>query len=135
METNITEFRNASLITVRGRVDSSTAPALDEAFQSIQDRGRYRVAVDLAGVEYMSSAGLRALLNAQRNAMRHNHGEVVLVRVPEKVRRLLDLAGSLALFHILDDPAALPAFLTSGLDGDPTTDPPETDSPQQQKGK
>jgi len=51
----------------------------------------------------MSSAGLRALINAQKVCKRYNRGELVLVAVPENIRAALDLAGFIPLFKIYDD--------------------------------
>ncbi len=57
----------------------------------------------MTGLEYMSSAGVRALLAAQRNSKKYNRGEVVLVNVPDRIREALELAGFTELFKTFDD--------------------------------
>jgi anti-sigma B factor antagonist len=84
-------------------VDSATAPQLAHALESANESGKYKLVVDVAGLEYMSSAGFRALLAAQRNCKKYNRGEVVLVNVPDRIREALDLAGFTELFKTFDD--------------------------------
>jgi anti-sigma B factor antagonist len=103
MEITVKEFKHCDMITVSGRVDSSTAPQLAQALEVANDGGKYKLVVNMEGLEYMSSAGFRALLAAQRNCRRYNRGEVVLANVPERIRDALELAGFTELFKTFDD--------------------------------
>ena len=103
MEITVKEFKHCDMITVSGRVDSSTAPQLAQALEAANDGGKYKLVVNMDGLEYMSSAGFRALLAAQRNCKRYNRGEVVLANVPERIREALELAGFTELFKTFDD--------------------------------
>ena len=62
-----------------------------------------RLSLDLGKLEYMSSAGFRALLMGQRNCKRYNRGEIVLALVPKKIMDALELTGFTPLFKIFDD--------------------------------
>lgn len=106
MEVTITQYKHSDLVKVDGRVDSFTAPQLAEALDEITNSGRYRVVFDMEGVEYMSSAGLRVLINTQKTCKRYNRGEVVLARVPQRIYEALDLAGFIPLFKFFDDVTA-----------------------------
>ena len=106
MEITIQEFKHCDLIKVKGRVDSSTAPDFSKALDKANNNGHYKLAVDMSELEYMSSAGFRALLGAQRNCKRYNRGELVLVSVPERIREALELAGFTELFKSFDDSIA-----------------------------
>ncbi|RPH60390.1 MAG: anti-sigma factor antagonist [Chloroflexi bacterium] len=106
MEVTKQQFKHCDLIAVKGRVDSSTAPKLTEALETIGNESRFKIVVDMAGLEYMSSAGFRALIAAQRNCKRFNRGEVVLVNVPENIHSALELAGFTTLFKIFKDVTA-----------------------------
>ena len=86
MDITVQEFKHCDMITVKGRVDSSTAPQLTQALESANDGGKYKLVINMNDLEYMSSAGFRALLAAQRNCKRYNRGEVVLARVPDRIR-------------------------------------------------
>lgn len=103
MEIAVQEFKHCDMITVKGRVDSSTAPQLAQALEAANDGGKYKLVVNMADLEYMSSAGFRALLAAQRNCKRYNRGEVVLASVPARIREALELAGFTELFKTFDD--------------------------------
>lgn len=103
MEITVQEFKHCDMITIKGRVDSATAPQLTQALEAANDGGKYKLVVNMADLEYMSSAGFRALLAAQRNCKRYNRGEVVLANVPNRIQEALELAGFTELFKTFDD--------------------------------
>lgn len=104
MEITNQEFKHCDLIKVQGRVDSSTAPEFTRALEKITNDNRFKIALDMSELEYMSSAGFRALLATQRNCKRYNRGELVLVNIPSRIREALELAGFTELFKTFDDP-------------------------------
>ena len=103
MEITAKQFKNCDLLVVSGRVDSSTAPQLTEALEGVTGHGRYKVVLDMSAMEYMSSAGFRALLSSQRVCKRYNRGEIVLAVVPQRIQEALELAGFTELFKTYDD--------------------------------
>jgi anti-sigma B factor antagonist len=104
MEITVQEFKHCDMLTVKGRVDSATAPQLAQALENANEGGKYKLVINMDGLEYMSSAGFRALLAAQRNCKKYNRGEVVLANVPVRIREALELAGFTELFKTFDDP-------------------------------
>ena len=103
MDYTIEEFKHCDLLSVSGRIDSQTAPKLAEVLDDIMDQGRYNIVLDLNDVTFLSSAGLRVLIDTQKQCKRMNRGELVLTRVPERIYEALDLAGFIPLFKIFDD--------------------------------
>jgi anti-sigma B factor antagonist len=103
MDISIQQFKHCDLVAVKGRVDSSTAPRLSETLDGIINDSRYKIVIDMGELEYMSSAGFRALISAQRNCKRYNRGEVVLANVPQNIHSALELAGFTSLFMLFDD--------------------------------
>ncbi len=97
------EYKRVDLIQVDGRIDSSTAPQLEQALSKIIDEGRYRIVVDLSETDFMSSAGLRALIAALKQVRRFNRGDLRLASIPTKVRKAFELAGLLDLFQVFDN--------------------------------
>jgi anti-sigma B factor antagonist len=97
------EFKRCVLLSLKGRVDSSTAPQLSKELDKIIEAGTFKIVVDMGGLEFMSSAGFRALLATQRNCKRYNRGEVVLAVVPTRIHEALELAGFTELFKTFDD--------------------------------
>jgi anti-sigma B factor antagonist len=103
MEITIQSYKHCDLLSIKGKVDSFTAPDLIKAIEKLNEDGRYKLALDLEQLEFMSSAGFRALLIAQRNCKRYNRGEVVLAMVPKKIMDALELTGFTPLFKIFGD--------------------------------
>lgn len=104
MEISTKPFKHCVLVTAKGRIDSSTAPRFAEVLEETTGSGRFKIVVDMAGVEFMSSAGFRALLTSQRVCKRYNRGEIVLAAVTDRVREALELAGFTDLFKLYNDP-------------------------------
>jgi len=102
MEITTTKFKRCDIIKVNGRVDSATAPQLQEVFSKLLDDGHTRFVFNMGEVSFISSAGLRVLISTQKNCKRYNRGELVLTNIPENIQAALDLAGFTALFRIFD---------------------------------
>jgi len=103
MEVETKEYKSCDLITVSGRIDSYSASQLQEAVDEITDSGRYKIVLDMSGVEFMSSAGLRVLIGTQKTCKKHKDGDLVLTSVPIRICEALDLAGFTPLFKIFED--------------------------------
>lgn len=103
MKITTKEFKHCHLVAVSGRVDSSTAPQFSEVLEGLIHKGIFKITVDMSDLEYMSSAGFRALLAAQRQCKRYNRGEVFLAAVPLRIREALELAGFTELFKTFPD--------------------------------
>jgi anti-sigma B factor antagonist len=111
MEITTKEFNRVLLLAVKGRVDSVEATRLEEALEAAKRRGSYRLVIDMSQLEYMSSAGFRALAAAQRRSRHQKRGELVLTQVPEGVREALDLVGFTEYFKIIDPPASAVEYM------------------------
>lgn len=96
-------LKRVDLVTVNGRVDSSTAPDLEAAFRAINDAGRFRIALDMTDLDYISSAGLRVLVSVLKNCRRYNRGDLHLANMPKPITEVLELAGLDALFKTYPD--------------------------------
>jgi anti-sigma B factor antagonist len=103
MEITTKQYKHCDLLVVEGKVDSYTAPDLTKAIEEVNAKGQFKLVLDLDKLEYMSSAGVRALLIGQRNCKRYNRGEIVLAAVPRKILDALELTGFTPLFRIFDD--------------------------------
>jgi anti-sigma B factor antagonist len=103
MEVTTTEYENCDLVVVSGRVDSYTAPDLSEELNSITFNNRYNIVLDMENVSYVSSAGLRVLIDIQKTCKKSGDGEAILVSVPDRVFETLELAGFTPLFNFYDD--------------------------------
>jgi anti-sigma B factor antagonist len=103
MEIESSQYKHCDLVIPHGRIDSATAPQLAKALDDITNTGRYKIILDLSGVDFMSSAGLRVLISTQKTCKRYNRGEIVLTSVPKRIHDALDLAGFIPLFKFYDN--------------------------------
>jgi anti-sigma B factor antagonist len=122
MEVTTKAMNDVELITISGRVDSVEAAKLAGALESAHKRGRHKIVVDMSQVEYMSSAGFRALGDAQRNSKRNQRGEVVLANVPPLVREALELVGLAEYFHISENVDSASEFAANLPTGESATE-------------
>jgi anti-sigma B factor antagonist len=105
MEIKSTVLKRCVMINVTGRIDSATAPQLQEALNDLIEESNYKLVLDLSQVDFISSAGLWVLVNAQKKCKRFNRGEVVLANVPQRIHDALDLAGFIPYFKAFEDTA------------------------------
>mgnify|MGYP006288675611 FL=1 len=101
MEITTQQLDDCDVVKARGRIDSMTAPALEEAFEAITEAGRYRIVFDMSEVNFISSVGLRVMIDAQK-ACRRSGGEVVVAGLSPLIDRAFDLAGYHSLFEVCD---------------------------------
>ncbi len=84
-------------LIIEGRIDTSTAPQLEAELKS-SISGIKKLHLDFTGVEYISSAGLRVLLSAQK--VMNRQGEMVLSNVNEAVMEVFDVTGFVDILTI-----------------------------------
>ncbi len=89
---NITKNAVGDVLTVslEGRLDTVTAPLLDASLRESMD-GMKELILDLRDLEYISSAGLRVLLSAQK-AMAKN-GSMKLINVGDILMEIFEVTG------------------------------------------
>jgi anti-sigma B factor antagonist len=108
MQVNHRRMNRVDLIAVSGRVDAASAPQLKQQIEAVFEEGRYRIVLDLSELEYISSPGLRVLIEARKQARNWKFtdiegGDIRIVHMPARVKEVFDLTGFTALFDIYDD--------------------------------
>jgi anti-sigma B factor antagonist len=103
MESITISYENCEAVKLSGRIDSYTAPQFASVMSSITNQGKYNIILDMSDVNYVSSAGLRVLIDIQKTCKREHRGETVLVKLPPRVYETMELAGFLPLFKLFDD--------------------------------
>ncbi len=79
-----------AVLTLTGRLDTSTAPEMEAVLEKILPEAKTLV-MDLEKLEYISSAGLRLVLKAQKTMMKQ--GGMKLVHVPDDVMEVFNITG------------------------------------------
>lgn len=103
MEISTTEYKRCDVVEAKGRVDSNTAPQLEEALKSITDAGKFKIVLDMSEVTFMSSKGWWVLIDTQKTCKRYKRGELVLVNVRDEIQSSLNLVGMGSYFKIYTD--------------------------------
>ncbi|MBR4961697.1 MAG: STAS domain-containing protein [Clostridia bacterium] len=82
---------------IAGRLDTTTAPELEASLKESLD-GVTRLVLDFAALEYLSSAGLRVLLAAQKTM--NKQGEMIIRNVNETIGEIFDVTGFVDILTI-----------------------------------
>lgn len=85
-------------VSLRGELDLASTRQMEGRFAAIYEQGPSRVVVDLSGLAFIDSSGLRILLVADARAREHGY-ELVLVAGQEPVQRVFEMTGALNVLH------------------------------------
>jgi len=106
MKTTINEEDQISLLEVEGRLDASTAREFDEAVKVLSSSGREgKIVVDLARLEFISSAGLRSLLTLAKTCQKVSR-KLSFCSLNTMVAEVFKISGFYSIFSIYPDRAA-----------------------------
>ena len=102
MEVTVERRGEIAVVSVAGSIDATTAPGLASALSEQIERGGARLVADFSGVAYTSSAGLRAVLGALKEARQHG-GDLRLAGVRPAVLRVLEMSGFTSILKYFAD--------------------------------
>jgi anti-anti-sigma factor len=102
MEIQIDFVDDVGVVSVKGSMDALTAPSLTQFFTEQIGEGHVQLVVNLKELEYTSSAGLRALLGAVKEA-RQQGGDLRLADIQTGVQKVLDLSGFSSILKLYTD--------------------------------
>lgn len=98
MEISTALHGHAIVVAVNGRLDSATAQPFEARLLDVIGEGHRRIVVDLSGLGYISSAGLRALLVAAKR-LKPEGGRLLLANPNELVGQVLGISGFSGMFE------------------------------------
>jgi anti-sigma B factor antagonist len=84
-------------VALEGRLDTTTAPQLDEELKASLD-GIEKLEFDFTNLEYISSAGLRVLLSAQK--VMNKQGSMVIKNVNDEINEIFEVTGFIDILTI-----------------------------------
>ena len=90
LDINKTPNESEMIISLKGRLDTLTAPQLEEELNSATE-GTENLVFDFTELEYISSAGLRVLLSAQK--IMNAKGSMTVKNVSDEIREIFDVTG------------------------------------------
>jgi anti-anti-sigma factor len=101
MDITITNEQDRTVVTIIGRMDSVSAPEFDKKVQAEIDGGAERFVVDLAQLDYISSAGLRSML-AMAKKLKMKNGTSILSGLKGVVNEVFEISGFSNIFTICE---------------------------------
>lgn len=101
MEIRETATDGISVLALSGRMDAVTAPEFEDAAKALLDKGATRIVVDMAGLEYVSSAGLRGILGLVK-AVRAKAGGLAFCSLQPMAAEVFRISGFTAMLTIRD---------------------------------
>jgi anti-sigma B factor antagonist len=104
VDVTVTELENVALVVVTGRIDSMTAGRFGVGLSGAIEKGFSHIVLDLAGVDYMSSAGLREIVNALKK-VRREKGDLRIAQPSSRVFEVLEMAGLDTVVQIFETQA------------------------------
>lgn len=102
MEIVVEKRKFVTIVSIDGSVDGTTARELVSSFRQQVSGGSAKLVGNLAGVDYTSSAGLRALLETLKES-RLRGGDLRLAAVRPEVLRVLELSGFTSILQVFSD--------------------------------
>ena len=100
-----TKKGKVSVFRVEGRLDSMSSQDFENRLVKLIDEGNVHIALDCAKLDYLSSAGLRAILSAAKRTKQAG-GKLTLGSPTQQVNEILDIAGFasiLPIFKTIDE--------------------------------
>jgi anti-anti-sigma factor len=93
-----------AVVVLEGELDIATTPGAEEELRRVELNGARVIVLDLRGLTFMDSTGLRLLVSADARARDAGH-RLVVVRGPEAVHRVLEITGLDGKLDMVADPA------------------------------
>lgn len=98
---NISESKqgNVTILQLQGKLDSTSSHELDKRLTGMIESGIRQITVNLAGLDYVSSAGLRVFLSATKR-LKQSQGKLALANPSAQVQQIFDIAGFASILPI-----------------------------------
>jgi anti-anti-sigma factor len=87
-------------IRVEGFLDAHTALEFERQIEALFEKHCYKISVDLQNLNYISSAGIAALMGLTKRC-RENDGDLIIQKPTDKVLKILELLGFTRIFTII----------------------------------
>ncbi|MDL5035969.1 STAS domain-containing protein [Comamonas resistens] len=89
----------ATIVPLQGQINSANAAAIEAQVLALVDGGTKNLILDFAGLDYISSAGLRMVLVVAKR-LKQESGLLVLCGMQPHVREVFDISGFLAILNV-----------------------------------
>ncbi len=99
MEISNRKEKDVAVVTVSGRIDAITAPDFESHLDQLIVQGNKLILINLSGLGYISSAGLRSILSSAKK-LKSLSGEVFFTGLQGPVEEVFQISGFQSIFKI-----------------------------------
>ena len=99
MDITSREVSGVTVMSLRGPLDTGSAPEVGAALEGLAEGHEAKIVVDLTGVDYVSSAGLRVLL-ATAKQLRGTGGDLAVCGLNPTVQQVFDMSGFSSILKV-----------------------------------
>lgn len=92
MQTQVEEKGDVIVVRLEGRLDAASSPQLEKQINSIIESGHFKLILNFAGVDYLSSSGMRLILSASKK-LKSLEGKLLACNLTEEVMEVIKMTG------------------------------------------
>ncbi|MEI7893036.1 MAG: STAS domain-containing protein [Myxococcales bacterium] len=100
----------ATTVALTGRLDSVTSPQLEKELGAVLEEPIDTLVFDLAGLDFLSSAGIRVLVVAHKR-MREREGHVAMLRMQPQIKKVFEIVKALPSLPVFANTAEMDRYL------------------------
>jgi len=105
MNLQVASSADFKIVSVEGRLDTTNANEFEKAIMEVIDGGSSKIILNCAGLNYISSSGLRVFLIVQKKMMAIK-GQFRLCNMQPGIQEIFDISGFSSIFSIFADQEA-----------------------------
>ena len=105
MNIDATKEGNATVISLKGRLDAAASSEFETALSDWISKGNYNFLLNFTALEYISSAGLRSIL-ATSKKLKEKNGKIFLMGLHGPVEEVFKISGFISIFRVFTEKEA-----------------------------
>ena len=99
MEITTSKDNNYTVLNLNGRLDTNTSGSLEDRLEELFDKNENFIKLDFKELEYLSSAGLRVLLGAQKK-INSSEGDMIIKNANSDIKEIFSITGFLDILKV-----------------------------------
>ena len=102
MEITMRDVNDVKVVQIEGDLDTGSSPEAQKQLDQLREKGVKKILLDMAKLDFISSAGLRVLL-ATAQELKQGGGDFRVCSLNEAVKEVFDLSGFSTLLMVLEN--------------------------------
>lgn len=101
MSLKIEDMGKVKVVSLSGKMDVGLSMTVETELEELVDSGTINLILEISGIEYLSSSGIRVFIAIMRKVKEKN-GKIVLAQVPDTIKKILKTVDLEDLFEVYD---------------------------------